>query len=49
MWDTMVTAAQSTAVQWSVLSGSVLAYAFKLLSAGSSPLGEDLYSEDAEF
>ncbi len=48
MWDMIVEAAQSPALQWTVIAGVVLAYVCKLFSSGDGPLMGDMYGDDLD-
>lgn len=48
MWDMMVSAAQTPAVQWTVIAGAVLAYVYKLFTSGDGPLMGDIIGEDLD-
>ena len=48
MWDMMVGAAQSPALQWTVIAGVLLAYVYKLFSSGDAPLMGDMYGDDLD-
>ncbi len=48
MWDMMVGAAQTPALQWAVVAGAVLTYVFKLLRSGEGPLMGDMYGDDLD-
>jgi hypothetical protein len=48
MWDLMVGAAQSPALQWTVIAGVLLAYVYKLFSSGDAPLMGDMYGDDLD-
>lgn len=48
MWNSMVEAAQSPALQWSVVAVAVLAYVYKTLRSGDGPLMGDMYTDELE-
>jgi hypothetical protein len=48
MWDVMVEAAQSPALQWTVIAGAVLAYVYKVLKSGNGPLMGDMYRDELD-
>ena len=48
MWEWMVGAAQSPALQCTVIAGAVLAYVYKLFSTADSLLMGDMYGDDLD-
>lgn len=48
MWNSMVDAAQSPALQWAVVAVAVLAYVYKVLSSGDGPLMGDMYTDELD-
>lgn len=48
MWNSMVEAAQTPALQWAVVAGAVLAYVWKTLRSGDGPLMGDMYTDDLD-
>jgi hypothetical protein len=48
MWEVMMGAAQSPALQWTVIAGALLAYVYKLFSSGDATLMGDMYGDDLD-
>ncbi|HVY91046.1 MAG TPA: hypothetical protein VG942_19410 [Hyphomonadaceae bacterium] len=48
MWDMMVAAAQSSALQWAVIAGVVIAIVYKTLSSSEAPLMGDMYPDELD-
>lgn len=48
MWDWMVAAAQTPALQWSVVAAAVIGYIFKLFTAGDAPLMGDMFQDELD-
>ena len=48
MWELMVDAAQTPALQWAVIAAAVLAYIYKVLSSGEGPLMGDMYQDELD-
>lgn len=46
MWEVVMDAAQSPALQWTVVAGAVLALVCKVLSSDERPLMGDMYRDD---
>jgi len=48
MWDVVMGAAQSPALQWTVVVGAVLALVYKVLNSDEGPLMGDMYRDDLD-
>jgi hypothetical protein len=48
MWEWLVEAAQSPALQWAVIALAVLIYLFKVLNSGEGPLMGDMYQDELD-
>ncbi len=48
MWELMVDAAQSPALQWAVIAAAVLAYLYKVLSLDGGSLMGDMYQDELD-
>jgi hypothetical protein len=48
MWEWMVEAAQTPALQWAVIALVVLVYIAKVLSSAEGPLMGDMYQDELD-
>jgi hypothetical protein len=48
MWELMVEAAQTPALQWAVIAAVVLIYIIKVLSSAEGPLMGDMYQDELD-
>ncbi len=48
MWEVVVAAAQSEALQWAVVIAAVLAFAVRIYMTSGDPLMSDLYSHELD-
>ncbi|MDZ4760843.1 MAG: hypothetical protein SGJ21_07210 [Alphaproteobacteria bacterium] len=48
MWDMVVETAQTPALQWAVIAAAVLAYVYKIFSAGDGMLMGDMYGDELD-
>jgi hypothetical protein len=48
MWDVVMVAAQTPALQWTVVAGAVLAFVYKVLSSNNGSLMGDVYGDDLD-
>jgi len=48
MWEVVMGAAQSPALQWTVVAGAVLALVYKVLSSGEGLLMGDMYRDELD-
>lgn len=48
MWDVVMVAAQSPALQWTVVVGAVSAFVYKVLKSNNGPLMGDMYRDDLD-
>jgi hypothetical protein len=48
MWELMVEAARTPALQWAVIAAVVLIYIFKVLSSAEGPLMGDMYQDELD-
>jgi hypothetical protein len=49
MWDVVMEAAQSPALQWTVVVGAVLAFVCKVLNSNNGSLMGDMYRDDTDY
>ena len=48
MWDVVMVAAQSPALQWIVVVGAVSVFVLKVLRSNNGPLMGDMYRDDLD-
>lgn len=48
MWELMVEAAQTPALQWAVIAAVVLIYIIKVLTSSQGPLMGDMYQDELD-
>ena len=48
MWEVVMGAAQSPALQWTVVAGAVAAFVYKVLNSGEGLLMGDMYRDELD-